>query len=273
MTKNNTLAILLIIISSLLKGQIIENFQPVAKIEYNMILTLNGYQKYKAELYYNESAAYYSYKMVNNEETKVLTDQSDEKHNSNTKVELSVNSPFDFILVDEKNKSIKSSVWDFKNKKIHYIEEDQTKINWQLLDETKLVGDFLCKKAIGKFKGREYVAWYSPQIDTNFGPMKFGQLPGLIFEISDTQNKFFCQISKVAIPYTTALDINLDTTPITKAEYNKSLKIYMQELNDSIKKKMENTIAKMGGDDVKVSNINIETNENKVEQLEIEDAP
>ncbi|WP_052248359.1 GLPGLI family protein [Chryseobacterium taiwanense] len=271
--RTNILIILLITISSIFQAQIIKHFQPVAKIEYNMILTLNGYQKYKAELYYNDATSYYTYKLANNEETKVLADQSDEKHNSNTKVELSVNSSFDFILMDEENKKIRSSVWDFKNKKIHYIEEDQTKIDWKLLDETKLIGDFLCKKATGKFKGRDYIAWYSPQISTSFGPMKFGQLPGLIFEISDTQNKFFCQISKITIPYTTILDINLDTTPISKAEYTVSLKSYMQELNDNIKKKMENTIAKMSGDDIKVSNIKIETNDNKVEQLEIEDVP
>lgn len=60
------------------------------------------------------------------------------------------------------------------------VTEDIPKLEWNLENETKEIGDFLCEKAILNFRGRDYIAWYTRMIPTRFGPWKFNGLPGLI---------------------------------------------------------------------------------------------
>ncbi len=63
---------------------------------------------------------------------------------------------------------------------------------WELLDETKMIGDYLCFKATtfytttnpkGKVFKHNFTAWYTPQLPYKFGPAGYGNLPGLIIEL------------------------------------------------------------------------------------------
>ncbi len=49
--------------------------------------------------------------------------------------------------------------------------------NWKLINETKVISTINCKKAEVTFKGRNWIAWYSPEITFPYGPMKFCGLP------------------------------------------------------------------------------------------------
>jgi len=55
-------------------------------------------------------------------------------------------------------------------------------IKWILYPEHRRFGQFICNRAIGKFRGREYEAWYTLDIPIPSGPFKLGGLPGLILE-------------------------------------------------------------------------------------------
>jgi len=48
---------------------------------------------------------------------------------------------------------------------------------------------YLCHKATTRFRGRDYIAWYTEEIPFPYGPFKFGGLPGLIACIYDTQRE------------------------------------------------------------------------------------
>lgn len=63
---------------------------------------------------------------------------------------------------------------------------------WELHDDTKMIGDYLCFKATtfytvtnpkGKVFKRDFTAWYTPQLPYKFGPAGYGNLPGLIIEL------------------------------------------------------------------------------------------
>ncbi len=70
--------------------------------------------------------------------------------------------------------------------RFYYVEElDQ--FDWQILPETKTIEDFEVQKATTSFRGRDYVAWFAPEIPVSDGPYKFNGLPGLILEIADTE--------------------------------------------------------------------------------------
>lgn len=63
-------------------------------------------------------------------------------------------------------------------------------IKWNLSIETKKSGNYKLQKATTKFGGRNWTAWFNPEIPLNEGPYKFRGLPGLIFEITDDKNNF-----------------------------------------------------------------------------------
>jgi GLPGLI family protein len=69
-------------------------------------------------------------------------------------------------------------------------EEDLPVLDWKISDEKQEILSYNCQKAAISFRGREYEAWFAPDIPIPNGPWKFGGLPGLILKLSDTQNHF-----------------------------------------------------------------------------------
>jgi GLPGLI family protein len=61
---------------------------------------------------------------------------------------------------------------------------------WEICEDTLVVIGYLCQKAKCRFRGRNYTAWFTPEIPINNGPWKFGGLPGLILKIYDN-DKFY----------------------------------------------------------------------------------
>ncbi|UKB77501.1 GLPGLI family protein [Chryseobacterium sp. MEBOG07] len=68
--------------------------------------------------------------------------------------------------------------------------------NWKLVNETKVINTIHCKKAEVTFKGRNWIAWYAPEIPFPYGPMKFSGLPGLIVKITDDKEDFDFELVK-----------------------------------------------------------------------------
>ncbi|MVZ66951.1 GLPGLI family protein [Sphingobacterium sp. DK4209] len=68
---------------------------------------------------------------------------------------------------------------------MYQIVEETPQIQWQLTDETKHIDQYRVQKAIGKFRGRTYRVWFSPDIPLPYGPWKLNGLPGLILEAKD----------------------------------------------------------------------------------------
>src|SRR5690606_27016542 len=62
----------------------------------------------------------------------------------------------------------------------YLIDEDYPSIDWQLADETKEIGGYAVQKANGRFKGRDYTAWFTTAVPFQGGPWKLQGLPGLV---------------------------------------------------------------------------------------------
>ncbi|MAG87825.1 MAG: GLPGLI family protein, partial [Flavobacteriaceae bacterium] len=71
-----------------------------------------------------------------------------------------------------------------------YFGQDKNIFNWQIETETKEIKGYKVQKAITNFAGRDYVAWFTPDVPISDGPYKFNGLPGLILEISDVENEW-----------------------------------------------------------------------------------
>jgi GLPGLI family protein len=58
-------------------------------------------------------------------------------------------------------------------------------MRWRIDSSRKKIDSFTCVRATSLFRGREYIAWFCPELSLPFGPWKLGGLPGLILEVSD----------------------------------------------------------------------------------------
>ncbi|MCD8400995.1 GLPGLI family protein [Tenacibaculum finnmarkense] len=110
-------------------------------------------------------------------------------------------------------------------------------LNWQLKNETKKIGDYLCYKAIaiekkmyrGKMKEYPVIAWYCPEISSFFGPIGVAGLPGLILEVNKGNTKYM------------ATKINLNPKKNIKiTKLTKGKKITRKKLGEMISEAMGN---------------------------------
>jgi len=103
------------------------------------------------------------------------------------------------VYFDRKSDSL---WWNKKYKESIYGIEKRTPIKWSLENETKKIGDFNCKKAVGDFRGRQYTAWYTVEIPVPYGPWKLLGLPGLILEVYDTNKELYIYFKNIEYPNT-----------------------------------------------------------------------
>jgi len=68
--------------------------------------------------------------------------------------------------------------------------------NWKLVDESKTIQSFNCRKAEVNYNGRNWTAWYTTDIPLAYGPYKFTGLPGLIIKISDENGDYDFELVK-----------------------------------------------------------------------------
>ena len=61
-------------------------------------------------------------------------------------------------------------------------------LKWELTEGDTIIAEYNCKKALTSLWGRDYIAWYAPEVDLPYGPYKFNGLPGLVFMVVDTRD-------------------------------------------------------------------------------------
>lgn len=72
----------------------------------------------------------------------------------------------------------------------YFYTEPLPDFGWKLMDDTLTVGGYLCQKAVGKYAGRTWTAWYSEEVAASFGPWKLRGLPGMILKAEDKDGIF-----------------------------------------------------------------------------------
>ncbi|MCO4302983.1 GLPGLI family protein [Riemerella anatipestifer] len=150
-----------------------------------------------------------------------------------------------FLIVQENDKTIfygtvGTSVLSYHESKIN---------SWKLVDETKLVNSFSCKKAELRFKGRDWIAWYSAEIPFPYGPYKFGGLPGLIIKMTDKKGEYDFELVK-SLP---SRDLKGKIVGINKKRYDNSISVTKQELEVAKDSFRKNLLQSMKNDGVVLS--------------------
>ncbi|SHM91179.1 GLPGLI family protein [Polaribacter sp. KT 15] len=102
----------------------------------------------------------------------------------------------------------------------------QPKLDWKLTQETKIIGGYLCYKAINissNNKKKKPIAWYTPNISASFGPKQYFGLPGLILELEEAAVIFKAKEITLNPKNKIVFEI-IDGIKITKEAYNKKVK-------------------------------------------------
>ncbi len=76
-------------------------------------------------------------------------------------------------------------------------EEDFKLFNWQLSADTATIRGYHVQKATTSFGGRDWIAWFAPELPYNDGPYKFNGLPGLIVKVYDTRNHYVFEMTSI----------------------------------------------------------------------------
>lgn len=111
-----------------------------------------------------------------------------------------------------------------------YVRDNNIVLSWKIFNDTKKIGSFICRKATTFFRGRNYIAWYAPEIPVRWGPHKFSGLNGLVLEIYDENNIYSFVAEKVVFGSDkNEINIFLPTLPkqiLSQAEFKiKKLKL------------------------------------------------
>jgi GLPGLI family protein len=129
---------------------------------------------------------------------------------------------------------------DYKNNKLKIVDrigsdeflysEVIQPYTWEIKQDKKVINDFKVQKAVTKFGGREFIAWFTEEIAIPQGPYKFEGLPGLIVQISDTENHYNYQLISFkevnGDKQIEDLDININYIKTSKQEFYKAKRDY-----------------------------------------------
>ncbi len=62
-------------------------------------------------------------------------------------------------------------------------------MNWEICDSTKVILGYECTMAMAEYHGRDWTAWFAPEIPIQAGPWKLTGLPGVILEASESSGQ------------------------------------------------------------------------------------
>lgn len=207
------------------------------KVEYNRILAFtDDINKSDFTLLFNQEISIFYENKKEIEDAKIEPSTDDELGFS-FKINLTISSKKPYtVLTNPNKKEIKSQVSLFAEgkKKTYIVEEKIIKIDWNIKNEFKKIGVFNTQKAIGKFRGRIYTAWFTNEIPVKYGPWKLHGLPGLIIEVSDSKKEVFFKANSFTIPYKdksinydSIFDKEISRIPLT--EYVRLNKLQLEE--------------------------------------------
>jgi GLPGLI family protein len=101
--------------------------------------------------------------------------------------------------------------------------------DWKITNENQTILSYNCRKATTSFRGRDYIAWFTPDIPVPNGPWLFGGLPGLILKLYDTQNNFVFECTGIENRSDRKETINyylVEYTQLPRNDYRKIEKRY-----------------------------------------------
>lgn len=115
--------------------------------------------------------------------------------------------------------------------------KEQHKLNWTIFPETKTIEGFKVQKATTSFGGRNWIAWFTNDIQIQDGPYKFCGLPGLILNIGDEKGDHVFNLvgSKKLNDEPSLMDSKMKEIFLTDEKFNQLWNEYKKDPAKNIK--------------------------------------
>jgi len=149
------------------------------------------------------------------------------------------------------------------------VKDDLLSVKWQIGNETKQIGQYMCFKATASIpsselswydfswdnlrrnnnetksdsisdlvqeeevKMTEVIAWYSPQIPLSQGPLEYWGLPGLILEVNVDNTTILCSKIILNPEQKSKIEAPDKGKIVSKQEYQETISGKMQEMRDN----------------------------------------
>lgn len=118
----------------------------------------------------------------------------------------------------------------------YYVFETEDNIPWKIAADTKKINNYNLQKATAVFGGRNWTAWFTPDINIPEGPYKFRGLPGLVLYVEDDKKDFIYSFSRnmnLSKIYDTTgfLEKHYSLSPIA-IDFKKWVKLNLEFYND-----------------------------------------
>jgi GLPGLI family protein len=150
-----------------------------------------------------------------------------------------------YLNTKEKSKISESEIFG----KEFLIVEPLVKLDWQLVNETKKIGEYSCYKAeivvpvtekqksdyndflkkqenkislfpIQEPKDKVVTAWYTPEIPVSLGPLNYWGLPGLILEVNEGNMIILCSKVTLSAKENSKIKVPNSGKKVTQAEFD-----------------------------------------------------
>jgi GLPGLI family protein len=90
--------------------------------------------------------------------------------------------------------------------------------NWEITNETKMIGGYNCKKAISRTFNSYFTAWFTADIPIKAGPEKFDGLSGLILSVNTGYTEFTAEKIEILAAKISIVKLILPSTTATLSE-------------------------------------------------------
>lgn len=109
---------------------------------------------------------------------------------------------------------------------VGYVADDEIDVPvWQLSEDTLSVEGYLCRKAVTRYLGRTWTAWYCPKIPVPDGPWLLWGLPGTVLRAEDQDRYFiFKAIGFNNIVPDDGSRVDLDVSEYRRASFSRILR-------------------------------------------------
>lgn len=108
--------------------------------------------------------------------------------------------------------------------------EEMPDFRWEIRQETKELSGYTLQRAECKFRGRNYIAWFAPDIPISDGPWRFSGLPGLVMEVYDTKYQYYYKIVGLRKGENSPiLFTNIDYINVELNKFYRTLKRYIED--------------------------------------------
>lgn len=94
---------------------------------------------------------------------------------------------YEYILLTDIAGGTVSVQFNNPDLKVQYS-QPMPRLEWKLAAGDSVISGVKCKKAVCRFGGRDWTAWFSPEYGLPLGPYMFNGLPGLVFYVSDDRH-------------------------------------------------------------------------------------